>query len=202
MTGNFYFFSYRFSGNEKGYTLIELLIAMQLTMLVISLAVWGFGFATKVMSRWQKSTTSQIEQLQLERALQITLNRIHGIEQAEDNRLLGRSDDGSGIEIKLIDSSLIINSSHIRGVHKLSFRYYLYQNREIKVFQQVPAGWLPSIKAIKIELTIDSDKAKTIQIFRRIKWGAVILRNDNSSYFDFIRKIVFYRNVRGGERVV
>jgi|GEM_PF-5226791 len=165
---------HRLIKDEQGYTLLELLIAMQLTMMVIGLAIWAYGYTTKVLNKWQENTTDQMDQLRLERALDISVNRIHLIMIAEENLLTGQSEDDSEIRIEQRDSSLIINSRRITGIKKLSFRYYLYRNREITILQQVPESWIHHIKAVEIQLLPDFEKSDIIQVFRRKKWGEAL----------------------------
>ncbi|MGH1363648.1 MAG: PilW family protein [Calditrichia bacterium] len=159
--------------NEKGYTLIELLIAMQLAMMIIGLAVWGYGFTTKVLNKWQQNVVSQIELIRLENSIRIPLNRILIIKQADERFLAGQTCDGSKIIIKHDTSSLQFNSKVITGIKKHRIRYHLGNNNDITMVESVPKAWLKHIRAIEVELHPTLENAKPIRFLQRIKWGKI-----------------------------
>lgn len=158
-------------GNDRGYTLYELLIAIQLMMLVLGIATWGYTQITKTLHIWQTNTTLQMEQIRLERALQNTLNRVHIIRQAEEHLLSGQTSDDSEIRIKHEGNDLLINIKSIPKVNSLRIRYTLRRQQEVVELSRVPDPWLRFIRAVQIEITPAFENSDTIRIFRRMNWG-------------------------------
>lgn len=162
--------------NDSGYTLLELMIAMQLTLLVLGLTIWGYGYTTKLLHKWQTSTARQIDASQYERALEITINRIHSIHQANTDMLSGTSKDGSEIQIRQFESYLLINTKRLLKVHKVNFRYILLRNGEIAELNQVPDAWRRYIAAIEVEIIPAIESSNPIRMLRRMKWGKAKLK--------------------------
>ncbi|RMG25964.1 MAG: hypothetical protein D6732_21760 [Methanobacteriota archaeon] len=97
--GNFY---HKFRGSE-GFTALELLIAIQLALLVISLAYISYLFSVGLLKRWNTNILTEEHLSVISSILSKSVDELEIIEFANTNELVGRKPNGDSLHIRLSD---------------------------------------------------------------------------------------------------
>lgn len=135
--------------DESGYTVVELLIAMQLAFLVIVFAFWGFGFTTKILNRWSSDNQAAMQKTLTNRALLYSLDKIREIKVAQPHYLEAITTAGDKLVISLSDDQLVVNGKVLSKGFKGGFRYCLDAQNGGDI-QQLSSVLQPQARNIRI----------------------------------------------------
>ena len=143
---------------NSGYTTIELLIAMQLTFMVIGLAYSSYLFSRNVLKKWQQKIRIESELAILSKTLSQRLWQIKQILQANATHILALEVSGDSMQLCLEDHLYINKDSMV--ISPLKFRrgklsYFLLSGISGEIIQEtgpIDLKDTSSIMAVQLEL--------------------------------------------------
>ena len=109
--------------DSKGYTIIELLIAIQLAFLVISLVYVSYLFAIRLLNQWQERTDLEIKMASMSQVLSNIFHETDQILIAEKERLVLVTSKNDTIVFVFNNGTFLINNMST------------FPNNRIKLFQ-------------------------------------------------------------------
>ncbi len=161
--------------NQNGYSLVEVLIAMQLFAIVITLSYTIYLYSIQFMGRWEQNNDLTNSHVLLERALDSKFNSIKRITEISENGMM--LDCGNNRLERLVwnDNSFIINykkpASQDVTLSLKSLNYFTMKDNAIQpvIFSELDkdgdkkllADELKYIKAIEISIELIGEKKKT-----------------------------------------
>lgn len=90
-----------------GFTTIELIIAIQLSFFVISLAYIGYLFSTKLFNKWQEKIRFETNLAQVSSALSRSLDQLQAINTGTETGISGTKITGDSLQIRLNEHAWI-----------------------------------------------------------------------------------------------
>jgi hypothetical protein len=99
--------------NQQGFTTFELIVAIQLSLLVIGLIYVSFIFATKLTNKWQDKVYVENNLSLVSITLSKSLDEVETIYVAETNEFVGLKQNGDSLHIYL--SEYVFLNGEIMG---------------------------------------------------------------------------------------
>ena len=145
---------------NSGYTTIELLIAMQLTLLIIALAYSSYLFSRNLISRWQEKIRIDEQLAVLSKTMSIHLWSIREIQEANESEILVTKFSGDNLRLRL-DKAVYINQDSLSirplKIRDGKFTYFLradHSNEIIQSDEPINSPDLSEIAAVQLELSL------------------------------------------------
>jgi len=150
--------------NQQGFTTFELIVAIQLSLLVIGLIYISFIFAAKLANKWQDKVYVENNLSLLSLTLSKSLDVVETIYVAETNELRGSKQNGDSLHIYLSD--YVFLSGEVMGdptFHLKSGRIsYLLPSEDdpsgLITASSVGGLQLDAIRIIHLQLLLERDK--------------------------------------------
>ena len=145
---------------NSGYTTIELLIAMQLTMLIIGLAYSSYLFSRNLFSRWQEKIRIEEQLAVLSKTMSIQLWSIREILEANEDEMRVTKFSGDSLKLRLDNNVYFNRDSLILRPLKIRDGKITYFLRSDRSKQIIPSGEpinlpdLSEITAVQVELSL------------------------------------------------
>jgi len=117
---------------ENGFTVLELIIAVQLTLLVIGMAYSSFLFAQRLYIKWQQKTAAEQQYKLANEMVSVRLSQLSRITNAKPYLLEGVTLKNLPITIKLHEPFLQNGSPKSDGV----YARFLYRVRDKSVWEE------------------------------------------------------------------
>jgi hypothetical protein len=149
-----------FKLQNSGYTIIEVLSAMQLTLLIIGLACSGYLFSQTLFNRWQEKIRIEEQLAILSKTISIQLWRTREILEAKETEMLLIKFSGDSLRLRLDNGvylnqdSLILRPIKIRAG---KFSYFLRSDRSDQIRQSdepLNLSDLSKIAAVQVDLSL------------------------------------------------
>jgi len=167
--------------SEEGFSLLEVLIAMQLGILVIGLALWSYNFGNKVILSWQYKNSVAIQQASIEKILRTTLDRIVVVDHAKEKEFTGRTVNQDTLHINLRGNILRVNGKEVCKTTQMVFQYYYLLSNDTTKMPSVPSDRLQAICAMEISgRTFIEKGSQPLSIVKRLIWGETQKRSASS----------------------
>ncbi len=158
--------------DEGGYTIIEVLVAIQLTFIVISFIYVSYLFTTKLINKWQEKVETEEYLTMVSNVLSRQLMDITQIYQANRHYVAAKTVEKDTLELS-IAHGLRLNGLNL-GNDKFEIKegeiiYYSKVGLQIYKQENLGAGDLKDIKGVEIRLTVIRNKKEhTIHILERL----------------------------------
>ena len=111
--------------SNKGYTLVELIIAIQLFFIILSFAYTIYLFGYKFLFNWEEKNTLISDELQIKRVLLNELSKAKGINMISINTIEYINPNYSTNKIEYHENKLFLNQrrlNHIK-INVISFQF-------------------------------------------------------------------------------
>jgi hypothetical protein len=148
----------KFWWKNSGYTTIELLIAMQLTFMIIGLAYSSYLFSRNLVKKWQDKIAIEAQLAVLSKTLSQHLWQIRQILQADASHILALEISGDSLQLRL-DEHLYINEDSLvispLKLRKGKLIYFLPSGISGEIIQrsgQIDLQETSNIAAVQLEL--------------------------------------------------
>lgn len=160
--------------NRQGYTLIELIIAIQLTFLIVGLVSYSLQFSQRLLKIWQNSYRTENEIAMITQLCSKLLSELYIIQVGQTHFLSGIDQQGDSITL-VLNKNFEYNNREILfqqlKVQQGQINYYI-ENSENHRFLVTKANLtpaeIPSLVGLELKLIVESEQRKfTIQIFNR-----------------------------------
>ncbi len=161
--------------NDSGFTVIELIIAIQLSLLVVGLAYVSYKFSSQLMQNWEEKVAIEAHLLTVSQSLTRVIAQIDQLQLANEQELRAVNASGDSLSIICVDSSLYINDLRV-GNNRIKlikgFIDYYLPAKQVGHYsmpvEQVSLANLKAIDAIKCQLTFQlRDKKHQLAVFSR-----------------------------------
>ena len=161
--------------NERGFTTVELLVAVQLSLIVISLAYLVYLLSLQLTSKWQEKIWMENQLSAMSLTLSKSLDRICEVSVATDTELLARKTNGESFHLTL-DRHIRINTEFLGdstlSLQKGAIQYWLAipgsPNRSVAV-SRVENDQIKHIRAVQLDLIITyKQRDYPLEIFHRL----------------------------------
>ncbi|MGH1364883.1 MAG: PilW family protein [Calditrichia bacterium] len=164
---------------DAGFTVIELIIAVQLTLLVIGMAYTSFLFAQKIYLRWQSKTNAEQQLNLIHQQYSVRLNKLTHIHSAESQLLIGQTRRLEKIELTIaedIDSGNAVVPNGFYGSFFYLIDGQMNWNRSVDRNSNGGNETLP-ISAVKLEGNYwHNGKSFQVKIVQRLVRRIPIIR--------------------------
>ena len=162
-------------GNDKGFTVIELLIAIQLSLLVVGLAYVSYKFSSQLLQKWESKIAVETQLHSVSHALTSITTRIDQIKLAGKQQLRAIDANGDTVSV-LCRDSLTVNNMSIGNIQfKLSaaeIKYLVESNErgsERILLSEVNALSVDAIEAIEFQLSFHHrGQEHHLKVFSRV----------------------------------
>jgi len=150
----------KFFWKNSGYTTIELLIAMQLTFMVIGLAYSSYLFSRNLVRKWQDKIGVEAQLAVLSKTLSEHFWQIRQILQADATHLLALEISGDSLQLLLNgqlymnDNSLVIFPLKLKEGKLCYFLTFESSGEIIQRSGQIDSTETFSITAVQLELCL------------------------------------------------
>ncbi len=168
----------KFQKNNSGYTTIELLIAMQLSFLVISLAYTSYEFSQQFFKKWQQKSQLESQVAICSKTLSTSLWQINQVISSDLKNLCAIKTSGDTLRITFTEDIYINkNRLHLEPFTLVEGRIeYLVETPENDRFISARSEFYPDtqahLKAIQITLLLNFQNQKySLQIVSRVMNG-------------------------------
>jgi len=151
----------RFWQHNSGYTTIELLIAMQLTFMIIGLAYSSYLFSRNLIIRWQEKIRIEGQLVVLSKTVSNHLWGIRQILQAKETEILAIKLSGDSLRLRLDEGvyinrdTLTISPLKIRGGKFIYFLRSEWPDDLVQSTESIYPEDLTNIAAIRVELSFN-----------------------------------------------
>lgn len=164
-----------FRESHSGYTTVELLIAMQLSFLVIGLAYTSYEFSQHFFKKWRQKSQLESHLAVCSKTLSTSLWQINQVIYSDRKNLWATKTTGDTLQINLTEV-IYINKNHL---HLEPFTLvegqieYLVETPENEGFisaqSEFHSGTFTHLKAIQITLLLNfQDQEYSLQIVSRV----------------------------------
>lgn len=158
--------------NQNGYTLIEILVAIQIFAVVLTMAYTIYLYSIKFMGRWEQNNDLVSTQVILERALDSKFNALKRISEIADSSMLIDCGNNRLERLEWADKSFMINDKKPAVQDEIlqlkSLKYQRLKNNTIQSVtfseldkngdKKLSGDELRDLKAIEISLSIIGKK--------------------------------------------
>ncbi len=164
-----------FLKDQRGFTAFELIIAIQLSLVVIGLGYVSYLFSVKLVNKWQKKIVVENSLSQISTTLTKSLDQLRVIHQAGPEELSGLQLNGDTLQVNLQDH-VYLNGETVGDETLLlisaEFEYLLNSNEggkpHIKMSKLMGSN-LNKIRAVKCFLTLkNSGQSCEVEILSRL----------------------------------
>ncbi|MCK5455042.1 MAG: hypothetical protein KAJ16_11795 [Calditrichia bacterium] len=160
--------------SSQGYTLIELIIAMQLAFLVVGLTYSSLLFSQRLLKLWQDKYGSENEIAMISQFCSKILSELHIIQVAEKHVLAGLDQEGNRIRV-VLNENFEYNKRNILlqrwEICDGQFSYYLEDpedHRQLYLKANLTPREIPLLVGLEMKLILVSNQREiSIQIFNR-----------------------------------
>lgn len=164
-----------FRKNTSGYTTIELLIAMQLAFLVISLAYTSYEFSQQFFKKWEQKSQLESHLAVCSKTLSTSLWQINQIISADQKSLLAIKTTGDTLRIQFAEEIYI-------NYHLLTLTPFILRDSRIDYLLETPQdrgfilSWsnfdpdhFSNLKAIHLTIVLNfQEREYTLRIVSRL----------------------------------
>ena len=161
--------------SENGFSVIELIIAIQLSLLVAGLAYVAYNFSSQLLRKWEDKVLIESQLHMTSQALSRVITRISDIQVARAGELKAVDAKGNPLSVILGDSMQINGLPIGKGKFQVSAAkiHYLVQTAATtdgwQQTSEVDARRLDAIDAIKFDLIFKHRKREySLNVFQRI----------------------------------
>ena len=158
---------------QAGFTVIELLIALQLGILVIGFAYLSYGFVQQYLQLWQQQRQRESNIAVVTTVITQTLDSFHYVQTADRDALTGFSANGP-ITLKwrqLSRNGISILPQNTTVVdHRVTYWIFAESSAdELVKMESVDNSQLAGVRAVELQLEIQTKAgAQKINIFARL----------------------------------
>jgi hypothetical protein len=149
---------------ESGFTTVELIIAIQLSLIVIGLVYVSYLLSVKLVDKWQTKVQVENQLASISKSITVNLTEISEIIYARENEFMAIKDDGDTINYRLRDTfSLnknILQDSNLKFGHG-EILYYVRPVQaasNITVLKNVESGNFTRIVAVEFNMEFKGGK--------------------------------------------
>ncbi len=147
--------------SQSGFTAIELLIAIQLSLFVISIGYISYLFSIKLVNKWQEKVVTENSTAQISSTLTKAVDQIQEILIATDKMLLALDQDQDTVSISL-DEGITYNSRNLgEGIFEFKhgrLKYYCYAENSFTIKPRLIKTHDPKkIKVIELDLIFERE---------------------------------------------
>lgn len=160
--------------NKQGYTLVELMIAIQLTFLIVGFVYYSFLSSQQLLKSWQNRYRTENDIAMISQLCSKLLSELHIIQVAEKHKLSGLNLQGEFMELSLNENFKYNDNEILFQCLKVQKGHFIYtlenpEDRGLLISKQnVTPAEIPFIIGLELKLIVESEHRKlTIKIFNR-----------------------------------
>lgn len=112
-------------GNERGFSTIELIVAIQLGLFVIGMAYLAYLLAINLAGRWEEKTRAETQMALISTTLTHSMDRVVQVHRAEPDEFQAETRGGNSLHLRIGrylvlngqivgDSSVVVKSGELR----------------------------------------------------------------------------------------
>ena len=169
---------------ENGFTTVELIIAIQLSLIVIGLVYVSYLLSVKLVDKWQTKVQVENQLASISKSITVNLTGISEIISAREDDIMAIKDDGDTINYRLRETfsfnKHILQDSNLKFGHG-EILYYVRPvqvTSNITVLKNVESGNLTRIVAVEFNMEFKGGKKSyPLSVYSRLlKLKPVIVR--------------------------
>jgi hypothetical protein len=149
---------------EGGFTTVELIIAIQLSLIVIGLVYVSYLLSIKLVDKWQTKVQVENQLASISKSITVNLTEISQIIYAGENEMMAIKDDGDTINYRLKDTfsfnKQILQDSNLKFEHG-EILYYVrpvQSTSNMTVLKNVESGNFTRIVAVEFSMEFKGGK--------------------------------------------
>lgn len=115
-----------FIGDKSGFTAIELLIAIQLSFIVISFGYVSYLFSAKLVHKWQEKVLVENSVARVSQTVSRAVDQIHEVVIARDKYLVAITHQHDTLSMS-VEEGLVFNSKNlVKGIFQFEHGMFKY----------------------------------------------------------------------------